>query len=160
MDDSATAFAAPPRRGPIEGEHVIGIDADPDARPGYPMASEPSLAPGARDEPIESMGDGAQTLYRTGLDAPTPVFGTAQPPHGLSGYLRRAAYHVPEHHARHWAMLLVADRIDVLEDRLGGALARPLESAGYAGPARRIRENPFAVVAGVMAGVWVARQLR
>jgi hypothetical protein len=41
--------------------------------------------------------------------------GTAQPLRGLSGVLRRAAYRMPEHEARHWALLLVADRVDAVE---------------------------------------------
>ncbi len=43
------------------------------------------------------------------------VSGTAQPLRGLSGVLRRAAYRIPEHDARHWAMLLLADRVDAVE---------------------------------------------
>ena len=48
----------------------------------------------------------------------TPVFGTAQPPRGLSGRLRRAAYGIPDHFARHWMLLILADRVDVLESRV------------------------------------------
>ena len=159
MNESAAGVAAAPRRGPIEGDHVIGVDAEPDARPGFPMENEPSLAPGAHHEEIEPQPDDEHELRRAGLETMTPVFGTAQPPHGVSGYLRRAAYRVPEHHARHWMALLLADRIDVVEDRLGGLLARPLEDAGYDGPAGRVRENPIAVVAGVLVGVWIAKKL-
>jgi hypothetical protein len=45
----------------------------------------------------------------------TPVFGTAQPPRGLSGMIRRAAYKLTESDIRHWLMLLVADRVNVVE---------------------------------------------
>jgi hypothetical protein len=48
----------------------------------------------------------------------TPVFGTAQPPRGLSGRLRAAAYAIPDHFARHWMLLILADRVDVLESRV------------------------------------------
>jgi len=48
----------------------------------------------------------------------TPVFGTAQPLHGLSGLLRRIAYSTHETRARHWMMLLFADRVNVLEHRI------------------------------------------
>jgi hypothetical protein len=50
------------------------------------------------------------------------VFGTGQPPRGLSGLLRRAAYRVPEHRASRWALLVAGDRLDVLEHRLARAL--------------------------------------
>jgi hypothetical protein len=48
-----------------------------------------------------------------------PVFGTAVPPKGLSGLVRKAAYHWPDHYMRHWTMLLLSDRIDSWEHRLG-----------------------------------------
>ena len=44
-----------------------------------------------------------------------PARGTAQPMRGLSGVVRRAAYRIPEHEARHWALLLFADRVDAVE---------------------------------------------
>lgn len=47
-----------------------------------------------------------------------PVFGTAQPPRGLSGLIRKRAYAIPEHHAAHWMLLLLGDRVDVWEGRL------------------------------------------
>lgn len=63
----------------------------------------------------------------------TPVFGTAQPPRGVSGALRRRAYALPEHHVSHWLWLLLADRIDLLEHRIAGAGRRQvLTVAGVA----------------------------
>jgi hypothetical protein len=53
----------------------------------------------------------------------TPVFGTACPPKGLSGALRRYAYKFGEGRARHWLILIAADRIDVVESRFQ-AIAR------------------------------------
>ena len=46
-----------------------------------------------------------------------PVFGTDAPPQGLSGRIREAAYRYPDHHMRHWTMLLFADRVDSWEHR-------------------------------------------
>jgi hypothetical protein len=46
---------------------------------------------------------------------PPPVSSAAQPPRGLSGVVRRAAYAIPEHQVRHWALLILADRLDFLE---------------------------------------------
>src|SRR5687768_15601365 len=45
----------------------------------------------------------------------TPVFGTSCPPKGLSGVIRRYAYEYSEGRARHWLLLMLADRVDVLE---------------------------------------------
>jgi hypothetical protein len=50
------------------------------------------------------------------------VFSTAVPVRGLSGRLRRVAYRVPDYRARRWLLLMVADRIDVIEHRPGGLL--------------------------------------
>ncbi len=41
------------------------------------------------------------------------MFGTAQPPHGLAGALRRLSYaRFSEARAAHWLLLVVADRVD------------------------------------------------
>lgn len=46
------------------------------------------------------------------------MFGTWQPAHGVAGALWTLAYRVPEHRAWRWALLLLADRVDVLGHRL------------------------------------------
>ena len=49
----------------------------------------------------------------------TPVFGTACPPKGLSGLIRRTAYRkYSEGRAAHWLLLIAADRVDAWESRL------------------------------------------
>jgi hypothetical protein len=49
----------------------------------------------------------------------TPVFGTAQPPKGLSGIIRKYSYTAySEGRAAHWVLLLAADRVDTLESTL------------------------------------------
>jgi hypothetical protein len=55
---------------------------------------------------------------RMELHRMTPMFSTALRPSGLSGVIRRIAYNIPESHARHWATLMLADRVDVLEHRV------------------------------------------
>lgn len=75
-----------------------------------------------------------------------PVFGTAQPPRGVSGVMRRLAYRIPEHHAKHWMLLLAADRVDVVGHRLIGAakwlpLALPAAAALGFTTARRRRSR-------------------
>jgi hypothetical protein len=54
----------------------------------------------------------------------TPVYGTTVPPRGVSGAMRTMAYKIPEHKPAHWLMLLMADRVDVMEGWIGD-LARP-----------------------------------
>jgi len=49
----------------------------------------------------------------------TPVFGTAQPPSGLSGVMRKFAYKkFSEGRALHWLILLYADRVDAAEHHI------------------------------------------
>jgi transcriptional regulator GlxA family with amidase domain len=64
----------------------------------------------------------------------TPVFGTGQPLHGLSGALRRAAYSIRENKARHWMLLLLADRVEVWERRIARMVkVAAIGTAGVAG---------------------------
>ncbi len=53
----------------------------------------------------------------------TPVFGTAQPPSGLSGAIRKFAYKFSEGRAAHWLILLYADRVDAAEHHLRSLLS-------------------------------------
>ena len=78
--------------------------------------------------------DPGNILKRKGLEELTPVFGNTVPPKGLSGVMRRAAYQIPDHRTSHWLMLLLADRVDALEWRLGRVLpiAFPLAAIGFA----------------------------
>ena len=57
----------------------------------------------------------------------TPVFGTAQPPKGLSGAIRRLSYaRYSEGRAAHWLLLMLADRVDAVEEHLKSfATVRP-----------------------------------
>jgi hypothetical protein len=92
-----------------------GVDAGASVRPGVPR--ERRLPEGAAEGVLPEPQPGPGILSRSGIRTPTPVFGTAAPARGLSGAVRRAAYRVPEHRAARWALLLAADRIDVLERR-------------------------------------------
>jgi len=53
----------------------------------------------------------------------TPVFGTAQPPSGLSGAIRKFAYKFSEGRAAHWLILIYADRVDAAEHHLRSLLS-------------------------------------
>ena len=101
------------------GEPLVGRDLAPYERPGVPMEHEPRpLTAGVRWNEPERMSPVPWVTKRMEIDRLTPVYSTALPPRGLSGVLRRLAYTIPESHARHWATLLLADRVDVLEHRV------------------------------------------
>src|SRR5688500_5315207 len=96
-----------------------GIDAERSARPGVPLYQEPpSPKPGAQYPPPRQESEVKQFMHgRPGKDYP-PVWGTAQPPKGVAGVVRAVAYKYPDHVARHWLLLMVADRVDVWEHRI------------------------------------------
>ncbi|WP_125777526.1 hypothetical protein [Antribacter gilvus] len=54
----------------------------------------------------------------------TPVFGTAVPLKGVSGAIRRYSYaRFSEGRAAHWLLLILADRVDVVESTLSALVA-------------------------------------
>jgi hypothetical protein len=97
---------------------VVGADLAEEDRPGVPMEHPPRPLTATAPEHYEHMRPRRGLTHRAELRAMTPVFGTAQPLHGISGLLRRVAYSTHETRARHWMMLLLADRVDVMERRV------------------------------------------
>ena len=95
-----------------------GMDLDPSRRPGTPRMHEPRPLPNTIYPP-ERQTSRRVRVFMHGRPHKTfpPVFGTAVPPRGLSGLVRRAAYRAPDHDMRHWTMLLLADRVDRWEHR-------------------------------------------
>lgn len=96
-----------------------GADLDFAKRPGVPMEPRPEPAAGVHWQSIARQRETVEVLRRVGLKETTPVFGTGQPPHGLSGWLRRKAYAIPDHKAAHWMLLLFSDRVDAIESAIG-----------------------------------------
>lgn len=103
---------------PIPG---AAADLEPSSRPGVPMETEAQPMAGAR-APMTPQHSEVPVLKHAGRKQLPPVYGTAQPPKGLSGLLRKTAYSYPDHLARHWMVLLLADRVDVWEHRLRRSL--------------------------------------
>jgi hypothetical protein len=95
-----------------------GSDLDPTVRPGVPRDKAPEIG-------VESLyPDIPQQLPVTRIHKSTeharltPVFGTSCPPAGLSGKLRDVAYRYSEGKFAHWLTLMLADRVNVVEDLL------------------------------------------
>ncbi|RYZ42268.1 MAG: hypothetical protein EOO71_08640 [Myxococcaceae bacterium] len=118
----------------------LAVDLDPSQRPGVPMETVPRPLAGARASIEHQLAD-VPVFKHAGRKQMPPVFGTAQPPAGLSGLLRKAAYGKPDHVPSHWMLLLLADRVDVWEHRLRRALpwAAPAAVALTAGLVWRAR---------------------
>ena len=93
-----------------------GLDADPRNDPTYPMrdrsrADGPGMAwvrPSLQPPSVEVL----QSIEHNRRPA---AFGTSTPPSGLSGVFRRAAFRYSESQWGHWLLLLLADRINVVE---------------------------------------------
>lgn len=94
-----------------------GVDLDPAVRPAVPKErfNYPE-GTGAHWFSPEQQIPTYEREMTTEHRALPPVFGTACPPKGLSGIIRRAAYkNWSEGQTAHWLTLMFADRVDVLE---------------------------------------------
>ncbi len=119
------------------------VDAAPERRPGVPMENDPPhKMPTAHWDKPEQQPLTVPILMHGGRKELPPVFGTAVPPRLLSGALRKFAYAYPDHWARHWLTMLLADRVDIWEHRLqrfGGPALVAVAAAGGLLAARRAR---------------------
>jgi hypothetical protein len=101
---------------PPSGIQGWGADLDPGVRPAVPKERTPQRFVNAHWDDIEPQPSrGVQVFHSTERPGLTPVYGTAQPPKGLSGLIRKAAFRRSENDLRHWLMLLFADRVNVVE---------------------------------------------
>ncbi|HEY0638984.1 MAG TPA: hypothetical protein VGD67_15145 [Pseudonocardiaceae bacterium] len=119
-----------------------GVDSDPRDRPSVPKLRLDPGRSGAHWEFPERQPEKWPRERSIEHAFVTPVFGTACPPKGLSGLLRRRAYaRYSEGRAAHWLMLLAADRVDVAESVLRSfTTARPdnpITQTGVLGEFRR-----------------------
>ena len=103
---------------PNDYSHIPGwgIDADPDDHPNYPMKKYTGDDHARLDYPrMEQQAATVEILHSNERPGLTTVFGTMNPPSGLSGMLRRYAFTHSESRYRHWLPLLLADRVNVVE---------------------------------------------
>ncbi|MFZ5655848.1 MAG: hypothetical protein ACOY37_02085 [Pseudomonadota bacterium] len=123
-----------------------GADLDRSKRPGVPMERMPPRDDDAHWEVPEAQTPTVEVLHSNERPGLTPVFGTAVPPSGLSGKIRRAAFRHSEGRLRHWMMLLMADRVNVVE----GMVADISKS-------RRTHSLALVGVAALLAAWWLGR---
>jgi hypothetical protein len=104
-----------------------GADLNPADRPAVPRERFDPDASGAHWDLPEQQPESRPRERSIEHARLTPVFGTAQPPHGLSGAVRRHAYaRYSEGRLAHWLLLMLGDRIDATGARLRSyASARP-----------------------------------
>jgi hypothetical protein len=96
-----------------------GADLDPNDRPSYPKLQFQEGLSGAHWEFPDRQPEKWPRERSIEHAFVTPVFGTAQPPKGLSGAIRRYSYaKYSEGRAAHWLLLVLADRVDAMEHHL------------------------------------------
>ena len=145
------------RRKPPPGVRGWGADLDPAMRPAVPMHRYPQRFVDIDTEDIPPQPTrGVKVFHSTERPGLTPVFGTAQPPAGLSGLIRKAAFRQSENDLRRWLMLLFADRVNVvegiIEDLAHGHVPNIFKEMG--GPAEwRYNRQGFVRKAAIAGGV-------
>jgi hypothetical protein len=93
-----------------------GIDADPKNDPTYPMKHRTDEEQkGYTWERPPQQPITVEILHSNERPNVSAVFGTASPPSGLSGMLRRYAFKYSESSYGHWLPLLLADRVNEVE---------------------------------------------
>jgi hypothetical protein len=100
-----------------------GADLDHKNRPAIPMERTPPRFIHQHEGKLPQQPENVEVLVSTERPGITPIFGTAQPPKGLSGMMRRIAFRWAENDLRHWLLLLAADRVNVVEG-IGEDLAK------------------------------------
>ncbi|RTQ52528.1 hypothetical protein EJV47_05825 [Hymenobacter gummosus] len=94
-----------------------GIDADPQNDPTYPMKpnrTDVEQQGYTWERPTQQPAD-VEVLHSIERPNLSAVFGTASPPVGLSGMIRRWAFRWSENEYNHWLPLILADRVNVVE---------------------------------------------
>jgi hypothetical protein len=135
--------ASKPGRTPSSEElraRIPGWGADLDAadRPAFPR-EQPGISTGAHwDLPEQQPSRGGEREKSVEHERMTPVFGTAQPLHGVAGRVRRFAYQrYSEGQAAHWLLLVVGDRIDAVTAHAKSFFSRhpddPITQSGVLG---------------------------
>ena len=96
-----------------------GVDSDPADRPSVPKLTFQEDLTGAHWEFPDRQPEKWPRERSIEHEFLTPVFGTAQPPKGLSGVIRRFSYaRYSEGRAAHWLLLMLADRVDAIEEHV------------------------------------------
>jgi len=118
-----------------------GADLDPADRPSVPK-ERLDLETGAHWDMPERQPETTPRERSIEHRMLTPVFGTAQPLHGVSGVIRRYAYaRFSEGRAAHWLLLVAADRVEASGAHLRSLASlrpdNPVTETGVLGEGRR-----------------------
>jgi hypothetical protein len=140
------------------------IDENVENDPTYPMRKREFTKIPSRPEQQIARVEILQSIERPHYSA---VFGETVPPSGLSGQLRRYAFQHSESRYRHWLPLLLADRINVVEElvndfKKGHIPNLFVEMGGRAlwkyDKATLFKKTAFCAL-GTLATIWAVRRI-
>lgn len=118
-----------------------GADLNSKDRPAASREKFPEAGTGAHWDSPEQQEAHIKILKSVEHQNLTSTFGTACPIKGLSGKIREYAYQLSEAQKSHWLILLLADRIDVIESILTSMISlrphNPLKEMGLASEFRK-----------------------
>ncbi|WP_040336855.1 hypothetical protein [Candidatus Blastococcus massiliensis] len=147
-----------------------GVDLDPADRPSHPKLHYAPETTGAHWDFPERQPEKWPRERSIEHAFVTPVFGTGQPPKGLSGAIRRLSYaRFSEGRLAHWLLLVLGDRVDAMEEHLRSfATTRPdnpitetgvraeFTHGGLRSRKGRVDARHHLVDPVIVAGPWVA----
>lgn len=146
-----------------------GIDADPRNDPTYPIKNRTGeeIEGYSWDRPEQQETD-IEVLHSIERPNITAVFGTAAPPSGLSGKIRRYAFTKSESSYSRWLPLVLADRIGIAEglidDFKHGHIPNIFKERGWKSEWKYNRENFVIKIATGLtiasAAVWLFSRKR
>jgi hypothetical protein len=119
---AAQAAALRARPQPVDPSTIPGwgVDSDPSNDPTWPMRENPELDDhGLTWERPPLQAETVEVLRSVEHNRTPAVFGTPCPPRGLSGVVRRWAFGFSESQWAHWLLLMLADRVNVVEGVAG-----------------------------------------
>ncbi|HEV3049781.1 MAG TPA: hypothetical protein VGX50_05700 [Longimicrobium sp.] len=121
-----------------------GVDLDLRDRPAVPMEDFDPGATGAHWDVPERQPETWPREMSPEHGMLPAVFGTSCPPRGISGAIRKYAYTLSEGRTSHWMLLMLADRIDVMESRVEGVMTgKPDNVLGETGFMAEFKKHPI-----------------
>lgn len=123
-----------------------GIDADPENDPAYPIKKRTNEEHRGYDwERPEQQPEDVEILKSVERPNLTATFGTASPPKGLNGEIRKFAFKYSESSYGRWLPLVLADRVGaiegVVEDLKKGHLPNIFAERGWGAEWKHNRKN-------------------
>lgn len=134
-----------------------GIDADPQNDPTYPMKKRTNEEHEgyAWERPQQQLED-VEILKSVERPNLTAVFGTASPPEGLNGAIRKLAFRSSESSYGRWLPLVLADRVGafegIIDDLKSGHLPNIFAERGWRAEWKYNKKN-FLLKVAVAAAV-------